>query len=167
MSDAAIADIGEDYKFGFSMPERSVLKAQKGLSPEVVTQISRAKGEPEWMLRFRLRALETFRKLPMPHWGADLSNIDFDDIYYYIKPTENSERTWDDVPDDIVHPVGAEGLAHALELGQQRAENRTLARVARHEVVDHNLFLLAVTVDSTHPLLKPDRRPRHVVIHHQ
>ena len=108
MSDAAVnaARVAEDlgsgnYKFGFSYPERSVVKTRKGLSEEVVREISAAKGEAPWMLEFRLRALEAFRKMPMPSWGADLSGIDFDDIYYYSKPLAEQGASWDELPEDI------------------------------------------------------------------
>ncbi len=134
MSDQAVADIGQDYKFGFSMPESSVMKAEIGLNEKVVTQISKAKGEPAWMLEYRLKALETFRKLPMPSWGADLSHINFEDIYYYIKPTENSERTWDDVPDDIKKTFE--------RIGIPEAEKKFLAGVGAQydsEMVYHNI----------------------------
>lgn len=133
-ADPGVAAISEDYKFGFSMPERSVLKAEKGLNERVVTQISQAKGEPAWMLEYRLKALETFRKLPMPSWGADLSGVFFDDIYYYIKPTENSQRTWDDVPDDIKKTFE--------RIGIPEAERKFLAGVGAQydsEMVYHNI----------------------------
>jgi Fe-S cluster assembly protein SufB len=92
---------GEGYKFGFSYPERSVVKTRKGLDEEVVREISAAKGEAPWMLEFRLKALESFRKMPMPNWGADLSAIDFDEIYYYSKPLAEQGESWAELPDDI------------------------------------------------------------------
>jgi Fe-S cluster assembly protein SufB len=92
---------GEGYKFGFSYPERSVVKTRKGLDEEVVREISAAKGEAPWMLEFRLKALESFRKMPMPSWGADLSAIDFDEIYYYSKPLAEQGESWAELPDDI------------------------------------------------------------------
>lgn len=134
MSNEAITDIGTDYKFGFSMPDSSVMKIEKGLSPSVVEQISKAKGEPDWLLQYRLKALETFYKLPMPSWGADLSGIDFDEIYYYIKPTNEQSRTWEDVPDDIKKTFD--------RIGIPEAERKFLAGVGAQydsEVVYHNL----------------------------
>ncbi len=105
-------DIG-DYKYGFHFPERSVVKTQIGLNPEVVEQISASKGEPEWMLNFRLKSLEAFRKLPMPTWGADLSEIDFESIYYYIKPTAETQKRWEDVPEDIKKTFDRIGIPEA------------------------------------------------------
>jgi len=98
----AAQGLGSDaYKFGFSYPERSVVKTRKGLDEEVVREISAAKGEAPWMLEFRLKALESFRKMPMPNWGADLSAIDFDEIYYYSKPLAEQGGSWEELPDDI------------------------------------------------------------------
>jgi len=126
-------DLG-DYKYGFHFPERAVVKTQKGLNEEVVRQISASKGEPDWMLEFRLKSLEAFRRLPMPNWGADLTGIDFDDIYYYIKPTEAVERSWDDVPDDIKKTFD--------RIGIPEAERKFLAGVGAQydsEMVYHNI----------------------------
>jgi Fe-S cluster assembly protein SufB len=92
---------GDSYKFGFSYPERSVVKTRKGLDEEVVREISAAKGEAPWMLEFRLAALETFLAMSMPNWGADLSGIDFDEIYYYSKPIAEQGGSWEELPDDI------------------------------------------------------------------
>ncbi|ADK79222.1 Fe-S cluster assembly protein SufB [Sediminispirochaeta smaragdinae] len=98
----AVAGIGDDaYKLGFHYPEHSIIKTKKGLSEEVVREISAAKGEAAWMLEFRLAALETFRKMPMPGWGSDLSGIDFDDYYYYAKPVNEQSGSWEELPQDI------------------------------------------------------------------
>src|SRR5437762_14125677 len=93
--------IKTNYKYGFHKPESSVFKTPKGLSKEVVEAISYFKKEPDWMREFRLKALEIFEQKSMPTWGADLSTINFDNIYYYISPTEKKFRNWDDVPTDI------------------------------------------------------------------
>ncbi len=90
-----------DYRYGFRDPETYVFKSQKGLNQEVVEQISAMKGEPDWMLKFRLKALAHFQQRPMPTWGADLSSLDLDDIYYYLRPAEAEGKSWDDVPDAI------------------------------------------------------------------
>ena len=79
-----IESIGE-YKYGFKDPEIHVFKSRKGLDREIVQEISQIKGEPEWMLKFRLKALDHFEKRPIPTWGPDLSNLDLDNIYYYVK----------------------------------------------------------------------------------
>jgi len=72
----------DNYKYGFHMPENHVFRAKRGLSRDVVAEISEMKGEPTWMRDFRLRALEIFLRKPMPTWGGDLSGINFDEIYY-------------------------------------------------------------------------------------
>ena len=101
MSDTKILkDIG-DYQFGFKDPETYVFKSRLGLDREIVEQISAMKGEPEWMLEFRLKAFEHFQERPMPTWGGDLSELDLDNIYYYVKPTEDESKSWDDVPETI------------------------------------------------------------------
>src|SRR5581483_11864610 len=98
-----LAEIKENYgeKYGFTVPDTNyAFKSRKGLDREVVAQISEMKNEPQWMRDFRLRALEIFEKKPMPTWGGDLSGINFDDIYYYVKATTGNERSWDEVPAD-------------------------------------------------------------------
>lgn len=97
----ANVDIG-DYQFGFSDPtDAYVFTSQKGLNRDVVAQISEMKNEPQWMRDFRLEALEIFEQKPMPNWGGDLSHLDFQNIYYYVKAAAEQERSWDDVPEDI------------------------------------------------------------------
>jgi Fe-S cluster assembly protein SufB len=96
-----LQELSKGYRFGWHDPENYVFKPKKGLSPEVVEEISGIKGEPDWMRKFRLKALRHFEGRPMPWWGADLSEIDFQNIYYYLKPTEGQAKTWDDLPEDI------------------------------------------------------------------
>jgi Fe-S cluster assembly protein SufB len=105
-------ELGE-YQYGFSDPETFVFKSQKGLNEEVVRQISAMKGEPEWMLEFRLKALKHFQSRPIPTWGPDLSDLDLDDIYYYVKPTDQEGRTWDDVPETIKATFDKLGIPEA------------------------------------------------------
>jgi Fe-S cluster assembly scaffold protein SufB len=127
-------DLTKDYKYGFHDEDVSVFRTQKGLSPEVVAAISQHKREPEWMLKFRLKALDHFMKRPMPTWGADLSGIDFDDIYYYVKPVEEMGRSWDEVPESIKRTFD--------RLGIPEAERKFLAGVSAQydsEVVYHNI----------------------------
>jgi len=90
----------EGYKYGWSDHIEYIEKPERGLSHKVIDQISDRKGEPDWMRRFRHRALDYFLARPMPRWGADLSDIDFDNIYYYIKPT-NKVSKWEDMPPEI------------------------------------------------------------------
>ncbi|MGH7757980.1 MAG: Fe-S cluster assembly protein SufB [Candidatus Dormibacteria bacterium] len=130
----AAKDLTKDYKYGFNDGDQFVFRAEKGLSKEVVADISKRKGEPEWMLEFRLKALDHFFKRPMPSWGADLSGIDFDDIYYYVRPAEEQGRTWDEVP---------EGIKNTFDrLGIPQAERKYLAGVSAQyesEVVYHSI----------------------------
>ena len=93
-------DLG-DYKYGFSMPERSVRKTKTGINAGVVAEISGIKKEPKWMLDFRLRSYEIFKSKPMPNFGADLSGIDFDAITYYLKATDKKSRPCDHPPGTI------------------------------------------------------------------
>src|SRR5213595_291187 len=129
-------DVGDNYKekYGFFDPEKFVFKAKRGLTPEVVKEISWMKNEPEWMTAFRLKALKIWDKKEMPTWGADLSMIDFQNIYYYLKSTEKQGKTWDDVPADIKNTFD--------RLGVPQAERKFLAGVAAQyesEVVYHSL----------------------------
>jgi len=108
--------------------------SKKGLSKETVIAISKMKDEPQWMLDFRLRSYEIFMKKPMPTWGGDLSVIDFQNIYYYAKATDKTEKSWDDVPADV--------KATFDKLGIPEAEKKFLAGVGAQyesEVVYHNL----------------------------
>ena len=129
------ADFGLDtYKFGFHDDIKPVYKSPKGLSADVVREISRQKDEPEWMLEFRLESLQQFERKPVPTWGADLSRIDFDDIYYYIRPQDRQARSWEDVPDDIKNTFD--------RLGIPEAERKFLAGVGAQydsEVVYHSI----------------------------
>ena len=122
------------YKYGFSDPDVAVFKTRKGLDEEVVRQISAMKEEPEWMLEFRLRALEHFFERPMPDWGGDLNRMDLDNIYYYVKPTDNESTSWDDVDDTI--------KATFDKLGIPEAEQKFLAGVGAQyesEMVYHSI----------------------------
>jgi len=124
----------EEYQHGFHYPDKSVFKTKKGLSEEIIRAISIHKKEPEWMLNFRLKSYEQFLKKDMPNWGADLSRIDFDDIYYYAKPVDDQKRTWEDVPEDIKRTFD--------RIGIPEAEKKFLAGVGAQydsEVVYHNL----------------------------
>ncbi len=93
-------DLRDQYaeKYGFHEPDSFVFKSRKGLDAEMVAQISDMKGEPKWMRDMRLKALAIFEKKPIPTWGGNVSDIDFQDIYYYVKPAEKEAKTWDDVP---------------------------------------------------------------------
>ncbi|HLU36515.1 MAG TPA: Fe-S cluster assembly protein SufB [Thermomicrobiales bacterium] len=127
-------DLGE-YKYGFRDEEDYVFKSEKGLSREVVENISKMKGEPEWMLEYRLKSLDHWNKRPMPNWGSpEIHEIDFDDIYYYIRPAEKMGKTWDEVPEYIKDTFE--------KLGIPEAERKFLAGVGAQyesEVIYHSL----------------------------
>jgi Fe-S cluster assembly protein SufB len=109
----ALTSVKNDYKYGWSQPEQYVFKARKGLDHEIVEQISRMKGEPDWMRQLRHDALDIFFAKPIPTWGPDLSAIDYQDIYYYIKPVEAQGRSWDEVPADIKETFDKLGIPEA------------------------------------------------------
>jgi Fe-S cluster assembly protein SufB len=128
--------VNQDYatKYGFADAEDYVFKAEKGLNEEVIRAMSARKGEPEWMLDIRLKAYAHFLSRPMPDWGADLSGINFEDIYYYIKPSDRQGDTWEDVPSYIKDTFN--------KLGIPEAEQKFLSGVAAQyesEVVYHNI----------------------------
>jgi Fe-S cluster assembly protein SufB len=106
-------DLGQGYQYGWHDESTSINEPKRGLSKEVVEGISRSKGEPEWMTKFRLKAHRYFEARPMPNWGGDLSEIDFDNIYYYIKPTEGQVKSWDELPDDIKNTYVKLGIPEA------------------------------------------------------
>ena len=126
-------DIGE-YQYGFRDEEDYVFKSGRGLTRATVEEISAMKNEPDWMRDFRLKALDHFQKRPMPNWGADLSGMDFDDIFYYIRPTEKQGKTWEEVPEYIKNTFE--------KLGIPEAERKFLAGVGAQyesEVIYHSL----------------------------
>src|SRR5918999_1806787 len=129
----AQVDIGE-YQYGFSDKEDYFFKSKRGLDRETVLEISRMKDEPEWMLDFRLKAYDHFVKRPMPNWGGSLDEINFDDIFYYIRPSEKQGKTWDEVPAYIKNTFE--------KLGIPEAERKFLAGVGAQyesEVIYHSL----------------------------
>jgi Fe-S cluster assembly protein SufB len=129
-----VAGIGNEYKYGFHDPEDYFFKSGRGLSPELVAAISEHKNEPEWMRKFRLKSLEYFQARPLPGWGGDLTRIDFDNIFYYIRPTEKQAKSWEDLPPDIKNTWD--------KLGIPEAEKKYLAGVGAQyesEVVYHKL----------------------------
>ncbi len=126
-------EIGE-YQYGFHDKDVSIFRSERGLTENVVREISNMKEEPEWMLNFRLKSLEQFYKMPMPQWGGDLTGLVFDDITYYVKPSERSEKSWDEVPEEIKNTFD--------KLGIPEAEQKYLAGVSAQyesEVVYHNM----------------------------
>jgi Fe-S cluster assembly protein SufB len=134
-SDAkALEELGNQQKYDFHVADTFVFQTKRGLNREVVEQISQMKGEPEWMLKFRLKALEHFFKRPMPTWGADLANLNLDGLYMYTKPVDKEGRSWDDVPDNIKETFD--------RLGIPEAERKFLSGVGAQyesEMVYHNI----------------------------
>jgi len=104
--------IGEINKYDFRNDERYVFKTRKGLDRQVVSEISAMKGEPAWMRDFRLKSLEIFDSKPVPQWGGDIQ-IKFEDIYYYLKPTDRQVRSWDEVPAEIKSTFDKLGIPEA------------------------------------------------------
>ena len=126
--------VSSDYAYGFNDGDVSVLKFGQGLTRQTVEDISRIKQEPKWMLDYRLHALDVFWKKPMPRWGANLDALNFDKIIYYVKPSENQGRTWDEVPQTIKDTFE--------RLGIPEAERKFLAGVSAQyesEVVYHSI----------------------------
>ncbi len=104
--------IGEINKYDFRTQTQAVFKARKGLDADIVHQISDMKNEPQWMRDFRLKSFEIFESKPMPRWGGNVA-INFQDIYYYLKPTDHQGRTWDDVPQEIKDTFDKLGIPEA------------------------------------------------------
>lgn len=125
----------DSYKYGFHDEDVSLYNTGKGLTKEIIEEISKIKKEPQWMLEFRLRSFEQFQKISNPSWGPDLSDINFDEYTYYIKPSEKQEKNWDDVPETIKNTFD--------RLGIPEAEQKFLAGVSTQyesEVVYHNML---------------------------
>jgi Fe-S cluster assembly protein SufB len=136
MSEHRVALPGEsnDYQYGFQDPETYPYRAKPGLRREVVEDISGQKGEPDWMLDYRLKAYDHFLRRPMPTWGGDLSGLHLDEITYYIRPSAQVEASWDDVPETIKRTFD--------RLGIPEAERKFLAGVGAQyesEMVYHNI----------------------------
>ena len=135
MTDDEIIDSIGAYEYGWHDSDAAGASARRGLNEDVVRDISAKKGEPEWMLNQRLKALNIFDKKPVPTWGADLSGIDFDQIKYYVKSTEEQAQTWEDLPDDIKATYDKLGIPEA-------EKQRLVAGVAAQyesEVVYHQI----------------------------
>src|SRR5215475_3774535 len=129
-----VAGIKDEYKYGFRDEVNYAFKSGKGLTREIVCQISEMKNEPQWMRDFRLQALEVFGQKPTPNWGGDLSTLNYDDIHYYMKAADRQGKTWDDVPAEIKRTFD--------KLGIPEAERKFLAGVGAQyesEVVYHSL----------------------------
>jgi len=102
-----------NYSYGFKTKIKPLYKAPRGLSSSIVKEISKRKNESKWMLDFRLKSYEIFKAKKMPNWGPDLSSLNFNDIYYYVKPQKDQKRTWDDVPKEIKETFERLGIPQA------------------------------------------------------
>lgn len=125
----------DEYKYGFKDEDVSIFKTNKGLNEDIVRQISKYKNEPEWMLEYRLKAYKEFQKRPMPKFGPDLSEIDFNDFTYFIRPSDKVSASWDEVPETIKKTFD--------KLGIQEAEQKFLSGVSTQyesEVVYHSML---------------------------
>ena len=112
-----------NYQYGWYDSDAAGQAARRGLSEEVVRDISAKKNEPEWMLQLRLKGLKFFDRKPLPTWGADLSGIDFDNIKYFVRSTEKQAESWEDLPEDIRETYEKLGIPEA-------ERNRLVAGVA-------------------------------------
>lgn len=123
-----------DYKYGFHDKDVSIFRSKRGLTREIVETISNMKEEPQWMLDYRLKSLEIFYSKPMPQWGGDMASLNFDEITYYVKPSEATETSWDEVPEEIKRTFD--------KLGIPEAEQKYLSGVSAQyesEVVYHSM----------------------------
>ncbi len=130
----ALKGVKEEYEYGFHDDVNPIFRTERGLDHAVIDQISDQKNEPQWMREFRHQALDIFLSKPMPAWGADLSGINFDEIYYYLKPSAGSGKSWDEVPENIKRTFD--------RLGIPEAERKFLAGVGAQydsEVIYHSL----------------------------
>ena len=93
----------KDYKYGFHDADTSVFKSGRGLTKHLIEEMSEMKGEPQWMRQFRLKALDIYNSKPMPSWGNTelIKELDFDNIRYYVRPSEKTEKSWDEVPEGV------------------------------------------------------------------
>ena len=135
MSDDQIIESIGPYNYGWHDSDEAGASARRGLSEEVVRDISAKKDEPEWMLEKRLKALSIFERKPMPTWGADLSGIDFDQIKYFVRSTEGQAQSWEDLPEEIRNTYDRLGIPEA-------ERQRLVAGVAAQyesEVVYHQI----------------------------
>jgi Fe-S cluster assembly protein SufB len=137
MSDVKLLEGIGDYKYGFHDPDEFVFQTHKGLRREVVEQISAKKGEPQWMLDFRLRALDHFQKRPMPTWGGDISGLNFDEIYFYTKPTDAEGKSWDDVPETIKNTFDKLGIPEAEQKFLSGVGAQYESEMVYHSIQEH------------------------------
>ena len=138
MSDAQVVEkLGGQQQYDFINPEDYVFKSGKGLNREIVEKISEMKGEPQWMLDYRLKAYNHYLKRAIPTWGPDVAKLDLDDIYYYVKPTEGMEKSWDDVPDDIKDTFDKLGIPEAEQKFLSGVGAQYESEMVYHSILEH------------------------------
>lgn len=129
-----MADLNFNYRFGFSVKSKPIYQLEKGANEENIKKISQIKNEPDWMLNYRLKSFRFFLKEPMPSWGVDLSDLNFNDFHYYLKPTEKPVQSWEELPKEIKETYD--------RIGVPQAERNFLAGVSAQfesEVVYENI----------------------------
>ena len=139
MSDERVLDkLSGQQKYDFKNSEENyVFKARKGLDEDVIRRISAMKKEPEWMLEYRLKAFAHYEKRAIPTWGPNVSNLDLDGIYYYVKPTEGIEKSWDDVPDDIKNTFDKLGIPEAEQKFLSGVGAQYESEMVYHSILEH------------------------------
>ncbi|MBZ0289713.1 MAG: Fe-S cluster assembly protein SufB, partial [Anaerolineae bacterium] len=132
----ALKDVRGNYDetYGFHYPDNYSFKSEKGLNADTVRQISRMKSEPQWMTDYRLKAYEIFLSKPMPTWGGDLSGIDFDDIYYFVRASDQQGRSWDEVPSEIKETFDRLGIPEAEQKFLQGVSAQYESEVVYHSI---------------------------------
>ena len=148
-----LSQTGYNPAFSFRTKTKSFFAAQKGLNADIIREISRQKGEPGWMLKFRLRAYEVFLNKEMPKWGADLTGINFNNIHYYVRPQEKSKRSWDDVPPEIKDTFDKLGIPEAERKFLAGAGAQFESEMVYHSLAE-NLAKQGVIFESTDDALK-------------
>jgi Fe-S cluster assembly protein SufB len=135
-NEAALKDLNASYaeKYGFHDKENYAFKSQKGINADIVRQISEMKNEPGWMTEFRLKSYEEFVRRPMPQWGGNVNEINFDDIYYFVRATDEQGKSWDDIPEDIKNTFDRLGIPEAEQKFLQGVTAQYESEVVYHSI---------------------------------
>ena len=151
-----------DYKYGFKTETKSVTETKRGLSEDIVREISRIKKEPKWMLDIRLDALKAFYEIENPSWGPDLSGIDFNDIIYYIKPSSRVEKDWNDVPEEIKDTFAKLGIPEAEQKYLSGVTTQFESEAVYHSTIKELTDLGVIFLDTDSALKEhPDIFKKH------
>jgi Fe-S cluster assembly protein SufB len=135
-AEAALADVRGTYdeKYGFHMDENYAFKSQKGLNAEIVRQISAMKREPAWMTDYRMKAYDIFLSKPTPMWGGNVSDINYDDIYYFVRASDQQGRSWDEVPKEVKETFDRLGIPEAEQKFLQGVSAQYESEVVYHSI---------------------------------